>query len=97
MKAQYFVPDQGEDITDARGDFIIRDDFDNESIRMVAEEAAEYERDNCDGWEWMDKDGEITVAIVVDGSYVGRCMVTIEFEPTYFAEKPFDMPGEPED
>jgi len=25
MKAQYFVPDQGEDITYARGDFIIRD------------------------------------------------------------------------
>ena len=97
MKAQYYIPSQGEDITDARGDFDTDKLWAKENdamIREIAEEAAEHEFNQCDGWEWMGSEGEVEIAVVIDGSYAGKSLVTIEMEPVFYANKSFDLPGE---
>jgi hypothetical protein len=94
MKASYYIPSIGDDISDARGEFTIESDFNDADMSMVAEDAAKHEFEYCDGWEGILKDGEIEIALVVNGSDIGKVLVTVEYEPIYFGHKPFDKPGE---
>jgi len=49
---------------EGHGDWtIIKSRCEPDEITDIAEEAAEYEWDNCDGWEWMAKCWEIVVHI----------------------------------
>lgn len=58
--------------------------WDADDIERLAEDAAEYEWDNRDGWEWMAKNSPLTVAIYdTHGALLGRSAVLLEAQMTF--------------
>lgn len=66
---------------------IIESRSEPDEITDIAEEAAEYEWDNCDGWEWMAKQGEIVFHIydAETESLLGSATVMPEATMTFHA------------
>jgi len=91
----YYIRDLKETLEDAKhvknitgleGDLAnpeLRDYY----LENLARDAAEYEYDNCDGWEWMDAENPFVLSLVIDGKDAGDFKVSMDYEPIYCAEK----------
>lgn len=79
MKASYYIKDRGETIKDAGTELWGSD------LKEIAEEAAKYEWNECDGSEWMIDD--VDIYLVQDGKDVGWMIVSIDIEPEFYAHK----------
>jgi hypothetical protein len=84
-KYKYFIPDQGEMLDDATtfpSTWVVGPEDDAE---WLAEDAAEYEHTNCDGWEasWP-----LTFHLFTEGDvFLGAYSVEREYDPVFHASK----------
>lgn len=57
-------------------------------LDLVAMELSEYEYHNCDGWDWWKQGKQYPMYIWdINDVYLGKCMVTFEMEPSFYARQ----------
>jgi len=82
---KYYIPDLGEDHTDARE---LKSDWDKDDLEFVAQEAGEDYHDNYDGWEdtWP-----IEIVLLDEvGEELGTYTVHMEAVPEFSAYRKED-------
>jgi hypothetical protein len=84
---RFYLPDQGENITDARS---FKDGDLEPEPAYYAEAAVRYIYDYEDGHEFFRKDGDIVKIVVVgeeDNITYGTFEVSIDWSPSFYARK----------
>lgn len=81
-KGKFCVIENGED--DPENGYSFETEWNSAHGEWIAEDAAQSYHQNNDGWEdsWP-----LTFAISVEGEYLGRFTVELEFEPTFSARQ----------